>query len=50
VATQVIDATTVELVDVVAGGSRIVLLMSARCIGHPEPVEITEHGFSRTTR
>jgi hypothetical protein len=43
VATQIIDAPTVQIVDVVADGNRIVLLMSARCIGHPEPVQITEH-------
>jgi hypothetical protein len=42
-ATQVIDATTVEILNVVAGEDRVVLLMSARCVGHPEPVQITEH-------
>jgi hypothetical protein len=42
-ATQFIDATSVEMLDVIADGDRVVLLMSARIIGHPEPVQITEH-------
>ncbi len=42
-ATQIIDAPTVEILHVVADGDRVVLLMSARCIGHSEPAQITEH-------
>lgn len=46
-ATQIVDGPSVQIVDVVAEGDRLVLLMTARCIGQSEPVHIAEHWILR---